>query len=171
MLLEILLNVRCCFWPCCASFCFFCGIFTQIRQWQEENLGGKMAEHVTWSACWLNKAKCWNMSLDLLVLLMVCARKGQDIGQNRMRKVGKRENAKFFSHIYFRHLRPDICWIYVSNLLRRRFHRFHPFSPKRIRVSEEKAGRRGKTGHQSSSILDRCHPCTSERWGQTLDKF
>ena len=100
------------------------------------------------------EAKCWNMSLDLLVFLMACARKGQDIGQNRMRKVGKRENVKFLSHIYFRHLRRDIYWIYVSNLLRRRFHKFHPFSPKRIRVSKEKAGRRGKTSHQSSSILD-----------------
>ena len=105
------------------------------------------------------------------MLWMTCAQNGQDIGQNRMRKIGKRENVKFLSRIYFRNPRGDIYWIYVSNLLRRRFHRFHPFSPKRIRVSKEKAGRRGKTGHQSGSILDWCHRCTSERWGQTLDKF
>ena len=125
--------------------------YPTIRQWQDENLGGKMLEHVAWFAR----------------LLIASARSGQ----NRMRKVGKRENVKFLSHIYFRNLRRDIYWIYVSNLLRRRFHTFHPFSPKRIRVSKEKAGRRGKRSHQSSSILDWCHPCTSERWGQTLDKF
>ena len=139
VLLEISLNFwRCCFWLCCASFSFCFGTIIQ------RFASGKMR---------ILEAKCWNMSLDVFVLLMACAQ------------------VKCLSLIYFRNLRGDIYWIYVSNLLRRKFHRFPPFSPKRTRVSKEKAGRRGKTGHQSGSILDRCHPCTSERWGQTLDKF
>ena len=78
VLLEISLNfLRCCSWLCCASFSFCFGTFIQ------RFASGKMR---------ILEAKCWNMSLDLLVFLMACARKGQDIGQNRMRKVGKREN-------------------------------------------------------------------------------
>ena len=45
------------------------------------------------------------------------------------------------------------------------------FTLKRTLVSKEKTGRRGKTGHQSGSILDWCHPCALERWGQRFDKF
>ena len=117
VLLEILSNFwRCCFWLCCASFSFCFGTFIQ------RFASGKMR---------ILEAQCWNMSLDLHVFLLTCARKGQDIGQNRMRKVGKKENVKFLLHIYFRHLRRDIYWIYVSNLLRRRFHKFHPFSPEK----------------------------------------
>ena len=131
--------------------------YPTIRKWQDENLGGKMLEHVAWCARFFNG---------------MCPKRAghRTESYEKGRKKGKRQ-VKCLSLIYFRNLRGDIYWIYVSNLLRRRFHRFPPFSPKRTRVSKEKAGRRGKTGHQSGSILDRCHQCTSERWGQTLDKF
>ena len=156
VLLEISLNFwRCCFWLCCASFYFFCGIFIQ------RFASGRMR---------ILEAKWWNMLLDLHAFNDMCPKRAGHRTES-YEKGRKKWKTSSFCRIYFRNLRRDIYWIYVSNLLRRRFHKFHPFNPKRIWVSKEKAGRRGKTGHQSGSILDRCHQCTSERWGQTLDKF
>ena len=104
VLFEISLNfLRCCSWLRCASFCFFSGFFIQ------RFASGKMrALEVKWQ----------NMSPDLHTGWITCAWSGQDMGQNRMRRVEK-GNMKFLLHIYsFGNLCSDI---YSTT-----FYPFHP---------------------------------------------
>ena len=157
VLLEISLNFwRCCFWLCCASFYFFCGIFIQ------RFASGRMR---------ILEAKLWNMSLDLHALNDMCPKRAghRTESYEKGRKKGKTSSfCRAFTleiHVVISTgSMSQICCVVDSigstHSARNGFG-----------YLRKKAGRRGKTGHQSGSILDWCHRCTSERWGQTLDKF
>ena len=85
VLLEISLNFwRCCFWLCCASFYFFCGIFIQ------RFASGRMR---------ILEAKLWNMSLDLHALNDMCPKRAghRTESYEKGRKKGKRQ--VFVAHL------------------------------------------------------------------------